>query len=205
MSPFPQNPQGRFDDYEHLMSLIAYYGAATLGNLKPSSLISFKKEMNGFQVLATWDTFKHQLSQQFPVAFYELNRTENCVQVLFYHKNWLSNLIKSNANQSFLAKFGYTSSMSFEQSLNYLEGRYKVACPHEIGLFLGYPLTDVQLYCESPCSPCLAVGYWKVYADLELALAKFKAFDTARETCATLIKNGISPSEIIYFNRFATA
>lgn len=45
--------------------------------------------------------------------------------------------------------------------------------PHEIGLFLGYPLEDVAGFMElGPCS-CKCTGCWKVYGNVEAAKKKF--------------------------------
>lgn len=54
--------------------------------------------------------------------------------------------------------------------------------PHELGFFLGYPYEDVMGFIEHDGRDYLAVGPWKVYADLEGALATFARFraSTAR-------------------------
>ena len=37
--------------------------------------------------------------------------------------------------------------------------------PHEIGLFLGYPPSDVKRFMEDPCKGVKCVGCWKVYSN----------------------------------------
>ena len=37
--------------------------------------------------------------------------------------------------------------------------------PHEIGLFLGYPPSDVKGFMEDPCKGVKCIGYWKVYSN----------------------------------------
>lgn len=46
--------------------------------------------------------------------------------------------------------------------------------PHEIGLFLGYPIEDVKGFIENKAECAKCVGCWKVYGDEEKAQ---KAFD----------------------------
>ena len=49
--------------------------------------------------------------------------------------------------------------------------------PHEIGLFLGYPVEDVRGFIEqgSDCAKC--TGCWKVYGDVTSAKELFRKYD----------------------------
>ena len=42
-------------------------------------------------------------------------------------------------------------------------------CPHEVGLFLGYPPEDVKGFIENKGRNALCSGLWKVYSDKENA------------------------------------
>ena len=53
--------------------------------------------------------------------------------------------------------------------------------PHEIGVFLGYPVEDVEGYMQNDGKNFLLVGYWKVYGEKEQALRLFASYDEARE------------------------
>ena len=48
--------------------------------------------------------------------------------------------------------------------------------PHEIGIFLGYPLEDVEGFINHKEEGCKTVGTWKVYGDVEQAEASFRRF-----------------------------
>lgn len=48
--------------------------------------------------------------------------------------------------------------------------------PHEIGLFLGYPVEDVRGFMENRDCGCKCVGCWRVYGDEEAAQKKFAQF-----------------------------
>lgn len=53
--------------------------------------------------------------------------------------------------------------------------------PHEIGLFLGYPLCDVRGFIEDARGGvCLGCGYWKVYGEVEEREKLFKGTSAAR-------------------------
>jgi hypothetical protein len=49
--------------------------------------------------------------------------------------------------------------------------------PHEIGIFLNYPLEDVKGFITSPNSGVKCVGYWKVYEDEEAKKKTFELYD----------------------------
>ena len=48
--------------------------------------------------------------------------------------------------------------------------------PHEIGLFLGYPPSDVKGFMESPSEGVKSVGCWKVYSNPEHAKKVFESY-----------------------------
>lgn len=48
--------------------------------------------------------------------------------------------------------------------------------PHEIGLFLGYPVEDVRGFMEQGPECCKLTGCWKVYGDEEAAQRKFDQY-----------------------------
>ena len=51
-----------------------------------------------------------------------------------------------------------------------------------MGLFLGYPYADVAGFIEHRGRDYLALGPWKVYADVDRALATFARFRSCAET-----------------------
>lgn len=48
--------------------------------------------------------------------------------------------------------------------------------PHEIGLFLGYPVEDVKGFIENKAAYAKCVGCWKVYGDEDKAKCLFNKF-----------------------------
>lgn len=73
-------------------------------------------------------------------------------------------------------------------------------CPHEIGIFLGYPLIDVAIFANCPDKKCLSVGYWKVYSNIDEAKKIFNRYDMARKYTTDLILNGAHPRDILHNN-----
>ena len=66
------------------------------------------------------------------------------------------------------------------------------AFPHEIGLFLGYPLGDVMGFIENAGRNSKCSGCWKVYCNECEAIKLFARFDKCREVYKRLFKQGKS-------------
>ncbi|MBO5474806.1 MAG: DUF3793 family protein [Lachnospiraceae bacterium] len=64
--------------------------------------------------------------------------------------------------------------------------------PHEIGLFLGYPLQDVTGFMTYKGSNCKCTGCWKVYGDELEASRIFAMFDKCRKIYVNLWQQGRS-------------
>ena len=61
--------------------------------------------------------------------------------------------------------------------------------PHEIGIFLGYPLEDVDGFITHQGENCKLCGCWKVYGNVEQARRTFASYEKCRVfLCAKLSK-----------------
>lgn len=70
------------------------------------------------------------------------------------------------------------------------------AFPHEVGFFLGYPAEDVLGFIEHDGRDFLALGPWKVYANLERALATFEGYRRCTERTRRRYASGRPLSEL---------
>ena len=62
--------------------------------------------------------------------------------------------------------------------------------PHEIGVFLGYPLADVIGFIQNRGKNFTACGYWKVYTDPTAAQAEFDRYKKCERIYARCYYNG---------------
>mgnify|MGYP002197944272 CR=1 FL=1 len=77
---------------------------------------------------------------------------------------------------------GYPNKFSVEEALEILQVRYELYnCPHELGIFLGFPLEDVKDFMECKEKKCLLCGYWKVYNNTIEAKKIFDKYDEIKE------------------------
>lgn len=94
-------------------------------------------------------------------------------------------------NAAFLAGFGYDV-RSVEASLDRLAERVHEcdSFPHEVGLFLSYPLSDVKSFIELGSKCCKMFGHWCVYSEEEKARWCFNRFDRCTSCYRSLYRRG---------------
>lgn len=187
----------QYSDYEYLIYKLLYHSAVTFVGEKTSTLINF---INGARPLKDiWDTYRNQITSQVEGKYeiFELSRSERNVVLLLYRPERLALDLKETENAEFLNRFGYTEEMGYREALERLKMRFSHSCPHEVGIFLGYPIHDVRIYADCPHKDCLLVGYWKVYDHVEKAKATFKRYDRIREQLLSRLIHGVLPSELM--------
>jgi hypothetical protein len=167
------------NEKDYMFSVIAYNIAPTIKGLKAASTVTFCNYDRNMK--NNWKAYKNEISHKFNIKTFELKETEKYITVLFYNEDLLNDKLKDVETAKFLWKYGYTTNLNIEASLILLKNRYdKCNCPHELGIFLGFPLEDVKTFIESPNKEYLLCGYWKVYHNPELALKTFESFDNAK-------------------------
>ncbi|MFL0246241.1 DUF3793 family protein [Candidatus Clostridium stratigraminis] len=184
-----------YNDVDYLFSTIICSAAPTLAKEKVSSLLNFSNNNHNLQ--NTWKAYKGYIKDILNIDFCELKKGQENTIVLFYNKEKLETVIKDKRNSEFLTKFGYCKELSIEQCFSHLSTRFKSTFPHEIGIFLGYPVKDVAFFIEHPNKRCKMVGYWKVYDNVEEAKEIFHKYDEIRNNNIRMMLNGLKPLDII--------
>jgi hypothetical protein len=103
--------------------------------------------------------------------------------IYVYRKTQLErDLLKPEA-ANILREFGYpdsaiSSDTAITEKVKHLMNRLSdYDCfPHEIGLFLGFPVKDVEEFIRHEGRDCLACGFWKVYCDKKKAMNTFHRY-----------------------------
>lgn len=177
-------------DREYLLSVIAYGAAPTLLSNKPSTMLNFQ---NGIRDLyALWHQYKQDVCSTLGLDFFELNEGEGSIGVLFFNESILKACLAKSHNRLFLNLMGYGRCLSVNDCLLMLRARFLNGCPHEIGLFLGFPVQDVIGFIRNKGRNCLLCQYWKVYSHPEKAKQIFSAYDEARSAVINTIKELIA-------------
>jgi hypothetical protein len=165
-----------------LEQLLANHSSPAICGLKASNLINIKYNDSIYNEI-------EELNKLYPsLCFYILKKENDMVLILIYRKKVLEKKLFENDNKSFLKQLGYDTT-SVESMLLCLKERMKKdEFPHEIGVFLGYDLSDIKSFIKG--NKCLYVGYWKVYSNLEEKMKLFNKYTKCREIVMKMIDKG---------------
>ena len=126
------------------------------------------------------------------IAFEVLCHCAARTLILVYQPQQLEDLLQKQAISCYLQELGYKSG-SVHSLLRQLGA--KISCsqdfPHEIGIFLGYPLADIQGFIKNKGKNCKCSGYWKVYDDVEHAKRLFDAYNKCRDRLLKAVAEGV--------------
>ena len=100
---------------------------------------------------------------------------ENGALLYVYRKALLKKEFNDTKKAQFISKLGYNPK-DITGAVNELKKRLKTGFPHEIGLFLGYPLDDVKGFIDNKGKNYIFNGYWKVYCNEKDARACFDKY-----------------------------
>ena len=173
-------------------ALVAY-GAPTLARLKLGSL---------FPVALTkgFSTELFELNCQLRekgVRLTVLRVRDGKALVYLYRPAELEKALEDAETWRFLETCGYRE-RDVAAVLAHLRERLRVSedFPHEIGVFLGYPLADVIGFIENEGRNCLCCGCWKVYANECEARRAFARFRKCRMVYEKLFASGCPLSRL---------
>lgn len=176
--------------------LIIRHCSPTLAHIKTGNLFSVHFE--------DYNSLIHQLNELKELVAISnikikvLNLKETTALIYVYRKTLLEAEISNPEVKDFLKKYGYTN-FDIEEILQKLDIRIKQSndFPHEIGIFLGYPLEDVEAFIENKGKNYSCCGYWKVYTNKKESLQKFALFDKCSTLYQKLWNNGSSIKQLI--------
>ncbi len=132
----------------------------------------------------------------------KLNRKGVFVKLLYYKNgralfyvyraSKLQAVLASKDIYEFLYKFGYAS-FNAENCINVLISRIisNGEFPHELGIFLGYPLNDIKSFIENSGNNALCVGCWKVYHDVDSARETFCKYSKCTRIYMQKFESGV--------------
>ncbi len=165
--------------------------APTLASLKTANLFSFPYagEMEMHESIAEWNMQLREKGLELIV----LRRRNHRALIYACRKSKLEQDLKKPGVAHFLASYGYTGTDT-EYALNRLKGRLSESedFPHEIGIFLGYPLGDVIGFIRNAGQNSKCCGCWKVYCNKCEAVRIFAKFNKCRDVYLRLWKQGRS-------------
>lgn len=183
------------NEKEYIESMLTYNISPTIAGYKPSSIITFSNNNNKMYDL--WIKYGDQYLKNISLETFILKHTDNVLIILFYYKENLKRAVFNKTSMKFLSQIGYREDMSLEECLQLLKNRYeKILCPHEMGIFLGIPVKNVESFIKCKGEKCLMCGYWKVYHNKDSAQKIFNTYNDSKLKTANFILEDLKIFEI---------
>jgi len=189
---------------------IQYYILATLANscmpvlmkIKTAGFINFKKAYITDMQIFIW-LLEEEL-QIFHCQYDFIYEDEKYIYVFIYNLEPLKAVVGELCHHPILLNNGYSPlDLTLDNYIKIFKYRYmdyaihKVTFPHELGIFLGYPIHDVEGYINNNGENYLLNGYWKVYDKAADAVKTFHIYQCYRNKAVELILSGKALSEIL--------
>ena len=149
----------------------------TLAGIKPASLVNVfcgsREQADDDIRQLNRECFVSRGLRAVPLRYSE----DGAVLLLIYRPAALEKRLQDTRVRAYLEGLGYSCG-SIAHCIAQLAARVCRAetFPHEIGIFLGYPLEDVIGFTEHKDIGCKCTGYWKVYGDEATARRTFERY-----------------------------
>lgn len=166
-----------------ISEIIILHGAPTLAGLKPASLFTCHKKE--YPNLNADLAYLNEKLESRNICFHIVASRPTYHLVLLCDQRLLWAHLQHKDRKAFLASYGYPI-QSLDEAINQLKCRMEhTDFPHEVGIFLGYPLEDVKSFIEENGKNYKDIGYWKVYHDEHKAHEIFQAY----QRCVKFFQN----------------
>lgn len=98
----------------------------------------------------------------------------DCKKMFIYNKKALDATLNEKRVVNFLTLYGYPNSYNLDNYLAVLLEKFKEEIPHEIGIFLGYPIKDVMGFMGHKSLKLTKTRGWQVYGDPKISDYKYE-------------------------------
>ena len=177
----------------------------TLASIKAASLFTYTyKSLKELHVRVTyWNSKMKRKGITFDIL--SENVGVNKALIYVYRRADLEKILNRDEIRSFLLNHGYliddneiVGGVNCENIILQLKKKFEKLnqFPHEIGIFLGYPIGDVKGFIENHGCNCKCTGYWKVYCNEEEATKTFRKYKKCRDIYMNLWIGGRSVMQL---------
>ncbi|MCD4812453.1 DUF3793 family protein [bacterium] len=189
---------------DYLIGLLQKKLAVLLFKLKPACLLGLShfENYDNISQCFLWTHYRCQVTKSLGLAYKEMGTKKNAQHILFYRPEHLQQVLEKENVCRFLSAQGYAACQTLEDYIDILAMRFKSrSVPHEIGLFLGFPLHDVEMFMEGKQRPLFPKGRWLVYKHPEKAIRTMELQKKAEMVMEKLIGNKKDPD--LYMEKIA--
>ena len=160
---------------------IVMHCAPTLSGVKVGNLVT--QAYSSREELYDFINAQDELLRRKGVRIMLMRVSEKQALIYVYRQKQLASLLSRDSVQQFLSGFGYRD-FSPAACLGLLKSRLLLSdFPQEIGVFLGYPLADIQAFIDNKGANCPLTGYWKAYTNIDRAQLIFSLYRRCTASC----------------------
>ena len=177
------------NQHKYFEECLAYHCAPVLRKCKSANMFHISRSK-----IPNIDCLVHEYNEIFSskqLFIRILQADKPRITIYLYSAEILESILEDPAIRSFLRQYKYPLN-SISACLDHLDKRLnETKFPHEIGIFLGYPLQDVLGFINHEM--CYYVGTWKVYNSNKVEYFKtlFNRFDDLRNEFINAIEQGV--------------
>lgn len=171
--------------------------APTLAGVKPANLFRCPDSPELFRSIYEWNEKLRTSGLRIRVVK-RCRRTNACL-IYVCRWDWICRVLSQKETQRFLKAEGYDVAKGTESIICQLSRRLCMQqdFPHEIGVFLGYPLEDVIGFIQNKGQNYSCCGHWKCYGDVIEAQKQFDRFDRCTAYFKRMYHRGVPLMQMI--------
>jgi hypothetical protein len=196
-----QELSARFpDDRDCLASFLVLEVAEVLQGAKPANLVAIanKRRPCGRNLYLLWKEHGAALLAKSGLQVRELADRGSSLLLLLYRPEALAGLLALKSVSVILKKSGYETPGDPEKVLAELKKRVAgEGFPHEIGVFLGYPLKDVVGFMGLARLSFTCQGPWKIFGDPSQSLSLARSHRECRCKMSQRLASGCNPHDCL--------
>ena len=186
---------------DSIMRYLLVKSAPVIMGVKPAILLRLCKCQH-VKRMKHFDSFclhQNEIMEALNIECLVMKNNGRDIQVLFYDKAVMAAYLRQPAIAGFLDECGYSAPKSLPVTMNELKARFTgTDFPHEIGIFLGYPLKDVKGYMSRKAIAVkLEKAMWRVFGDPAESLFLMDQYRMAEKAGQLVASTGRSISESI--------
>jgi hypothetical protein len=188
------------DDRDCLASFLVLEVAEVLQGAKPANLVAIanKRRPCGRNLYLLWKEHGAALLAESGLQVRELADRGSSLLLLLYRPEALAALLQMKSVSVILKKSGYDAPADPEKVLAELEKRVAgEGFPHEIGVFLGYPLKDVVGFMGLARLSFTCQGPWKIFGDPSQSLSLARNHRECRCRMSQQLASGCNPHDCL--------
>ena len=184
---------------KELLKFLLVKTAAVRQGIKPAELLRVRHcyegvNAEGLRVCL----YRSDIYDILRLAYCELMVAADSSLVLFYDPETLAKTLSDARNRRWLTRLGYPEGGTPDELLAELCKRAENGeIPHEVGVFIGYPLKDVAGFMRHiPATP-VHHGAWRVYGGADESLERMRIYKDAEDEARVTLQCAADISDFI--------